>query len=97
MKVVPLCDFSTLKPKELNNLLFYLQNIAGLSDQSHEEAIYLVEKDKVCLMFLQETWTSTSPDEYEFEDRHNGYLFLLWGIKSQKGREVETNVVLVSF
>ena len=79
-----------MKPKERNNLLFYSQNIAGLSDQSREEAIHMMTRNDVCLMLLQETWTGISPEESEFEDRHNGFLFLLRGNKNLKAKRVET-------
>ena len=48
-----------------------------------------MDKHKICLMLLQETWTGTSSEECEFEDRHNGYLVLLQGNKKpeeKKGR-----------
>ena len=87
-KVVPSCDStSTTKPKDFKNLLFFSQNISGLSDQTREEALHMMEKHNVCLMLLQETWTGTSPRESEFEDKPNGYLFLLKGNKKPIGKK----------
>ena len=38
-------------------------------------------------MLLQETWTGVTPEESEFEDRHNGFLFLLQGNKKSEGKK----------
>ena len=45
-----------------------------------------MDKHKVSLMLIQETWTGTSPNECEFENRKNGYLFLLRGNKKPEGK-----------
>ena len=37
-------------------------------------------------MLIQEAWTGTSPNEYRFENRKNGYLFLLRGNKKTEGK-----------
>ena len=85
-KLVPSHDAnSTNKPKENKILLFYSQNVAGLSAQSREESINLMEKYNVTVTCLQETWTGTTQKDSEFEDRRNGFLFLL------KGNEKPTN------
>ena len=65
--------------------MFYSQNVAGLSAQSREESINLMEKYDVTVTCLQETWTGTTQKDSEFEDRRNGFLFLL------KGNEKPTN------
>jgi len=89
-KLVPSHDAnSTNKPTDFKNLLFYSQNIAGLSDQSREEAILLMKKNDVTVTCLQETWTGVTQAESEFENRKNGFLFLLKGNMkppNQKGR-----------
>ena len=85
---------STRKLKDNRNLTFYSQNIAGLSAQSREEAINLMEDQEIHVTCLQETWTGVSPEETEFEDRHDGFLFLLKGNK--KTRRAGTDVVSVS-
>ena len=90
VKLVPSHDTnSTPKPTDFKNLLFYSQNIAGLSDQSREEAILLMKKNDVTVTCLQETWTGVTQAESEFENRKNGFLFLLKGNMkppNQKGR-----------
>lgn len=80
MKLVPSRDLiPAIKPKEDNNLLFYFQNISGLSDQFCEEAIHLMDRHNVCVSLLQETWRGVSANKCKYEDMHNGYLFLLHG------------------
>ena len=46
-----------------------------------------MEAHSICIMLLQETWTGTSPDKREFEDKHDGNLFLLHGNKKPKGKK----------
>ena len=45
-----------------------------------------MDKHKVSLMLIQDTWTGTSPNECDFENRKNGYLFLLRGNKKPEGK-----------
>ena len=45
-------------------------------------------ENRIIATYLQEAWIGDAPDNYEFEDRHNGLLFLLQGNKkpeNQKG------------
>ena len=87
--VPPCADTSTQNPKENNILLIYYQNIAGLSDQSWEEAINLMAETKIIATCLQENWTGDTLDNCGLEDRYNGFLFLLQENKNpenQNGR-----------
>ena len=94
--LVPLCaETSTHKNKEINILLFYSHNIAGLSNQSREEAINLKKTRSQSPVYrklgqvprrmavnLRICTTASYPS--------------FRGIRSRKPRRVETNVVSVS-
>ena len=48
-----------------------------------------METEQITVTSIQETWTGITTEECEFENKHDGFLFLLKGNKkptNQKGR-----------